>query len=242
MTRTASVLLLLAACAQREVEREEPPDAAAAEAAAEALLEAVPVPPAEPPSEAKPTDGPAVGVQTSGAEVQEPARLELQWTGIGPLHKGFFSDRAAVTRLSAGLAGEVRSPVPIAIRYDSTTFAGQLRLVLDPGALVRTVDHSRDRVRLQDLTVITQALAQYRSEVAGRFDFRLESFEVGIEAVRAGRSCVFRLAGPPPPDGRLVSPCVEINGSLHCGTPTAEGVRFSEAAAADVAACLDLSH
>lgn len=240
VTRTVSLLLLLACSAEPQPPEPEL-DAAAAEAAAEALLASAPARPdgdaARPPTAAEPS----AEVETQGASMSAPARVELQWTGIGPLHKGFFSDREAVTRLAADLAGEVRDPVPIAVRYDSKNFFGQVRLLLDPEALLRPVAASGDTVRLQDLSPLTEALASYRSDVAGRFDVRLGSFEVGIESVRTGRACVFRLAGPPPPDGRLISPCVEVNGKQHCGTPTAEGVRFSNGVAEDVTACLDLS-
>lgn len=238
--RTASLLSLLLACGSPEPKAPEI-DPAAAEAAAEALLEPAP---ADPPAAHTPEGAPANsgGAVTAGeGSVAEPVQLELKWGGIGALHKGFFADRDAVTTLSADLSGEVRSPAPIAIRYDSAKFVGQIRYQIDPDALERTIRHDGDVIQLQDLTGITTALARYRSDVAGRFDVRLESFEVGLESVRPGRACIFRLAGPPPPDGRLVSPCVEINGQKRCGEPTSAGVRFPAEVARDVRACLDLS-
>ena len=170
----------------------------------------------------------------------EPVQPELKWEGVGNLHKSFFTDPAVIEQLSADLTGEIRSPAPIAIRYDSKGFVGQIRLQIDPGALQRPVRAVGDTVQLQDLAPLTAALARYRSAVAGRFDLRVESFHVGLESVRPGRACVFRVAGKPPPDGRLVSPCVEINGQERCGTPTPSGTRFSPDAAGDVRACLDL--
>jgi len=177
---------------------------------------------------------------TAGAvALVDPVQPELQWSGVGNLHKSFFTDTDVIQQLSADLTGEVRSPAPIAVRYDSKAFMGQIHLLLDPGALPRPVGGSGDVIQLQDLAPLTTALARYRSAVASRFDLRVESFSVAIESVRSGRACTFRVAGPPPPDGRLVSPCVRINGADRCGEPTPEGVRFAADAAADVRACLD---
>jgi hypothetical protein len=47
------------------------------------------------------------------------------------------------------------------------------------------------------------------------------------------------LAGAPPPDGRLISPCVLINGEGVCGQPTQAGVIFPTPSAVALAACLD---
>ena len=213
-------------------------DPAEAEAAAEALLAAQDASAQAPAPEGAPQDGPAA-VVVGEVETVEPVQIELKWDGIGNLHKGFFADPAVVEPLGAGLAGEVRGPVPVVVRYDSKEFTGQIRLQLDPGRLERSVRVEGDRIALQDLSGITTTLAEYRSGVSGRFDLRVESFTVGIESIRAGRACVFGLAGPPPPDGRLVSPCVEINGRVRCGEAAPNGVRFPPDVAQDVLACLD---
>ncbi len=178
-------------------------------------------------------------MQSGGAELAPPVQPELKWQGIGNLHKSFFSTPDLVQQLSADLTGEVRSPAPVLIRYDSADFQGWIRYQLDPGALSRPVRVQGDVIALQDLAPITRGLARYRSAVSGRFDLRLESFKVEIESIRAGRACRFSLAGPPPPDGALISPCVDINGARQCGEPTPEGVRFPPDVAADIRACLD---
>jgi len=95
-------------------------------------------------------------------------------------------------------------------------------------------------VRLQDLAPITTALATYRSAVASRYDVRVESFHVGIESFRGAHSCIFTVTGTPPPDGRVLSPCVEIDSQQQCGEPSADGTRFSPDAAATIRTCLDL--
>ena len=230
----------LIACSDPPAPPPAEPDAATAEAAAEALLNAQAPAPVAPQTDADPAPGATGGaVSGGGAALVDPVQPELQWTGVGNLHKSFFSDTAVVQQLSADLTGAVRSPAPIAVRYDSKAFTGQIHLLLDPGALSVPVSGSGDVIQLQDLVPLTTALARYRSAVAARFDLRVESFSVAIESVRPGRACTFRVAGPPPPDGRLVSPCVRINGADRCGEPTPDGVRFTADAAADVRACLD---
>ncbi len=233
------VLCGLVSCSDSPPAQPVEPDAATAEAAAEALLEAQAPPSAdEPTADAAPATG-GGDVTPGEPALVDPVQPELQWSGVGNLHKSFFADTAVIQQLSADLTGEVRSPAPIAVRYDSQAFTGQIHLLLDPGALPRPVGAQGDVIRLQDLAPLTTALARYRSAVAARFDLRVESFSVAIESVRSGRACTFRVAGPPPPDGRLVSPCVHINGADRCGEPTPEGVRFAADAAADVRACLD---
>lgn len=170
----------------------------------------------------------------------DPVPVVLVWDGISNLHQSFFADPAIVTALSAGLTGEVLGPANIYIRYDSTNFRGSIRLQLRPDSLARKPRRDGEVILLQDLAPITTALAAYRSAVASRKDYRIESFRVGIESFRGPRACIFDVAGRPPPDGRLVSPCVQVNGREECGAPGPEGVRFQPAVAGQVAACLDL--
>ncbi|RME28261.1 MAG: hypothetical protein D6798_02790 [Deltaproteobacteria bacterium] len=174
-------------------------------------------------------------------ETAPPVQVVLVWQGIGALHKGFFSDPALVTALSADLAGLVASPANIYIRYDSRSFAGSIRLQLRPDTRLLPVGTHGDRVvALQDLAPITTALANYRSGVASRFDLRVESFSIGIESFRGPHSCLFGATGPAPPDGRVVSPCVEVDGQQRCGEPGPDGVAFDPAVAKIIRSCLDL--
>lgn len=185
--------------------------------------------------------GTPVSVSTgNGASLDaDPVQVVLVWDGISNLHQSFFADPSIVTGLSAGLTGEVLGPANIYIRYDATNFRGSIRLQLRPDSLVRTPRRDGDVIMLQDLAPITTALAAYRSAVASQKDYRIESFSVGIESFRGARACIFDVAGRPPPDGRLVSPCVQINGREECGAPGPGGVRFQPAAAGHIAACLD---
>jgi len=180
-------------------------------------------------------------VQADGPTVDgDPVQVVLVWEGISTLHQSFFADPDIVTGLSAGLTGSVRGPANVYVRYDSTNFTGSIRLQLRPDTLVRKPRRTGDAILLQDIAPVTEALAGYRTDVASRKDYRIESFAVGVESFRGARACVFTVAGRPPPDGRLVSPCVQLNGKEYCGTPGVEGVRFPPDVADSIAACLDL--
>jgi len=170
----------------------------------------------------------------------EPLPVILIWEGIGALHKGFFSDGTARTALSVGLGGTLKPPANIYVRHDNEKFIGSVRLRLLPQTLALPVRREGDLVALQDLSPILQALASYRTDIAQRFDVRIASFSVGIESFRGSTSCIFGVTGDAPADGRVVDPCVQINGQARCGQPEAGGVRFEPEHARAVAECLDL--
>ena len=212
------------------------------EAAAEALLEQQQPPtppPASSPQPEDPTPGTDGDVAPGGAEVAELAQVVLIWEGIGNLYKNFFSDQESVTALAEGLGPHLQDPVDVTIRYNNEDSVGDILIKLRPDQLTRPVSVQGETIGLQDLAPITAALASYRSSIASRFDFRVEAFRVSLEAYRGARVCQFTIAGKPPPDGRLISPCVTVNGQEQCGQPSAEGVTFSAAVAKDIRACLD---
>ncbi|HCH64660.1 MAG TPA: hypothetical protein DFR83_17770, partial [Deltaproteobacteria bacterium] len=122
--------------------------------------------------------------------------------------------------------------------WDQEAFAGTIRLRILPDTLVTPALGSGSQVPLQSLAPLTQALAAYRADVASRFDIRIASFDVALESFSGARHCVFPIAGKPPPDGRLLSPCVMLNGQERCGTPKPDGVAFAPDVAEDLRACL----
>jgi len=168
----------------------------------------------------------------------EPAELVLIWEGIGALHRSFFSNPDLTAPLSRALGVSLQGASNIYVRHDGENFAGQIRLQLRPGTLRVPVPITQTHVQLQHLVPITRALATYRSQVAARFDFRIESFEIGIESFRGASGCILRSAGGPPPDGTVVSPCVEINGAEHCGVAEASGTRFAPEIVKKLGVCL----
>ncbi|MCB9778315.1 MAG: hypothetical protein H6742_07110 [Alphaproteobacteria bacterium] len=159
--------------------------------------------------------------------------------GVGVLHKSFFANPEVVAELSSALGGTLSGNANVYVRYDSKDFVGSIRLRLLPDSLQLPVAVQGDTVDLAALAPITRALAGMRSDVAGRFDVRLDSFSVGIESYRGSTVCVFSVAGQPPPDGSIVSPCVEINGQQVCGTPGPTGVSLPADAAQAIRSCLD---
>ena len=195
-------------------------DRATAEAKMERLTAAAPAPSAPPPIE--------------GAAL---VPVEITWEGVGLLHQSYFSDREAMTGLSVALAPLLAGPVQLFIRYDNKTFQGQLRVRVPPGGFLRPPSESGRSIDLAALAPITTALASYRTSIASRFDVRVDGFAIGIELYRGPASCVVRVGGAPPPDGRVISPCVTVNGAELCGEPSASGVTFGEDAFKKVADC-----
>jgi hypothetical protein len=147
--------------------------------------------------------------------------VEITWEGVGLLHQSYFSDREAMTALSVALAPQLAGPVQLFIRYDNKTFQGQIRVRVPPGGFLRPPAESGLSINLAGLAPITTALASYRRAIASRFDVRVDGFSVGIELYRGPSICLIGVGGPPPPDGRVVSPCVQVNGVEICGEPSA---------------------
>lgn len=226
-------MLAIAACGTPPAPEPTPagPDRATAVAAAEAQAQAQ----AEVQAQAASGPGtvPAVDARTGVAP-----EILLVWDNVSDLYQSFFSHREPVTRLSEDLTGYANGPVNVHVRWDQKNFVGTIRLRVLPGTLLEPQLGAGAEVPLQALAPLTTALATYRSDVASRFDVRVASFKVALESFSGARHCVFDVAGRPPPDGRVVSPCVQINGTEHCGTPGPTGVTFPPAVADDLRACL----
>ena len=168
----------------------------------------------------------------------EAPQVLLVWDNISDLYRSFFSHTEPLTRLSSDLVGYANGPVNLYVRWDQEAFSGAIRLRILPDTLVAPQLGEGGLVPLQALAPLTTALASYRSDVSSRFDIRIESFEVALESFSGARHCVFPIVGKSPPDGRLLSPCVWLNGQERCGTPKPEGVLFSPDVASDLRACL----
>lgn len=163
--------------------------------------------------------------------------IKLAWTRVGRTHQSFFGVSTFVDALSVGLTGLVRSPATLQIRYDEATAKGQIHLSAPAGALLVAPKRLGARVDLQPLSPVLEALAAYRAEVSGRYDLRILNFHTGIEAEGGGHRCVVGVPEVGAGDGRVVSPCVEFDGVVLCGEPSAEGVTFPVERAAELAAC-----
>lgn len=165
--------------------------------------------------------------------------VEVQWDGIGALHKGFFSDREAMTRLAEDLAPWMKDTVQLHIRYDQEEHVGSLVIQVAPDQLRVPVRVLEGFVGLAVLAPLTTALATFRDDVAGRFDFRVASFHLGLDFFRGPAHCRVTAAGEHPPDGKLVSPCVLLNNDERCGTPEPGGARFDGEALSRLETCLE---
>lgn len=166
--------------------------------------------------------------------------VEIAFHGVSSLHQSFFSDVESRARLGRNLAGLVTDPARLSVAFDSEAHLGTLQIDLGPQALRLPIQHQGDTIRLADIAPVTVALASYRSAIAARYDYRIQSFRIHLLSVRGLHSCLFSLTGGNPPDGRTLSPCVTLDGEEHCGEPGATGVRFTPEVASQVRACLDL--
>ncbi len=166
------------------------------------------------------------------------AELVYVWNGVGPYYQGLFTSQEPMTRLAMGLGPWVEGRANIAVYWNEEEDIGRIRLVLLPGTLLQPLSGEGPVIPLHELAPLTQPMAAYRSELAGRFDLRLASFRVELESVRGAQMCVVGITGAHPADGTLISPCVEINGLQRCGQPEAGGVRFPEDVADTLRRCL----
>jgi len=154
------------------------------------------------------------------------------------LHKSFFSDGAAVLQLGRDLAPHVAQRPNVTIAFDSDRHIGRIRLRLLPGTGVGLASGDAEVVDLNRVSPILQGLARYRSAIAGRYDTRVESFRISLEAYRGATHCRVGAAGSQPPDGRVLDPCVQINGVDQCGVAVAGGLAFDKPVSDTIRACL----
>lgn len=236
------MLPLLLACAGEPADERTPAERADAEARElwqeQAAAEQGSVGPAEAKApEAVPS---AQGEPAGSAEAQDaaPPEITFTWEGINTLYKSFFGDPALEVPLARALQGAIAGPPAVAVRYDPVAVRGFILLNVAPGTLLLPVHVEGDLVRVQDLAPLTMALDEYRQGLGGRYDLRLLNFRVGVELHSGTRTCLFSPAGDPPPDGRVVSPCVTVDGQPHCGAPSKEGVRFPPELSSTLRACL----
>jgi hypothetical protein len=111
-------------------------------------------------------------------------------------------------------------------------------MVIPPGGWVTAPAAADGRVDLQAAAPVTAALAAYRDDLASRYDLRIQSlFSIGVDLTRGPVHCVIGPTGDPPPDGRVVSPCLEVNGAPLCGLPDGDRVAFSAADWRRLSAC-----
>ena len=71
--------------------------------------------------------------------------------------------------------------------------------------------------------------------MAGGFDLRVASFQVGATFARGPNLCTVWAAGQNPPDGTTFSPCIELGGREVCAGARREGATRVALSGADLA-------
>lgn len=159
--------------------------------------------------------------------------VQFIWENIGSLHQGFFSDEAALQRLSRTLAPSLKGPARVRVSYDELERVGTIRLVLTPAELRSPITASEAGVDLLALRPLAMPMSSYRDAIADRYDVRVRNFKVGIQLTGGGADCVVGLAGELPHDGSVLSPCLTLGEHTPseqklCGEPAGALVRFPE--------------
>ena len=179
------------------------------------------------------TVAPAVDAATGEAE-----RVVLVWDVISNLHRSFFLDAAALEQLGRDMAVHVKPPANIHISFDMDRHIGRIQIKLLPDTAIGLATGEGEVVNLASISPLLQGMARYRSSVAARYDTRVEAFRIAIDSYRGLTHCRFSASGPLPPDGTVVSGCVDLNGVPTCGQPVDGGLLFSAADATKIRDCL----
>ena len=162
--------------------------------------------------------------------------LNVDYVGVGRMHRSFFGDTRLLEGLGDSLSGKIRSPATMQVTVDGGR--GEIALLVESDSLGRNPISSPGEVELGLLTPLTVALADYRQEVAGAFDFRVESFEVRVAMVGGQEWCSLIAEGAHPPNGEQLSPCMKVGEEELCGVERGGRLRFTADVASRVEACL----
>ncbi|MCB9676570.1 MAG: hypothetical protein H6737_15750 [Alphaproteobacteria bacterium] len=149
--------------------------------------------------------------------------IELQFVGVGGLHRRWFGDVGIVTDLSRGLGACMKDRAVVILSYDEEENIGRIRLVLDGDQVTCKPVATGASVELSAVRPLGEALAAYRDTIAGRFDFRVASFRIELELLDGTNGCVLQLGGQYPPDGSTWNNCVDLGGEQKCVGPAREG-------------------
>lgn len=153
----------------------------------------------------------------SGSEPGDggPVPVELQYVGVGDLHQRWFGDQEIVARLAKELGPCMTGRAVVRMSWDEEVRKGGIWLLLAGDQLVCRPG-AGEAVDLSPLSPLMQALTAYRDQVAGRFDFRVASFEVGLEVLDRTHLCRMKAGGQFPPDGSTFDACIDMGGEVRC--------------------------
>lgn len=150
-----------------------------------------------------------------------PVPVELQYDGVGELHQRWFGDTAIVTQLAKDLGACMKDRAVVRMSWSEEERKGGIWLLIQGDQL--TCRPPPGSVDLTSVTPLTTALTRYRDQVAGRFDFRVASFAVGVEVLQRRHLCRLRAGGQFPPDGSTFDACIDMGGEIRCLPDTARG-------------------
>lgn len=188
-------------------------------------------PPVPPPAPPPPVVKAPVHIVADAEERPEgsggPVPVELQYVGVGELHQRWFGDTDIVTMLSKELGACMSGRAVVRMSWDEPTKTGGIWLLL-AGDQLTCRPSGGIPLDLGPMTPLSKALTAYRDQVAGRFDFRVASFKVGLEVLEKTHLCRLRVGGQFPPDGSTFDGCVDMGGEERCVTEAKEGTtRFA---------------
>lgn len=177
---------------------------------------------------------PAASKVDSETEEVAPVDVNMAFSGISNLHRGFFLQRKGVQELGRALGRCFSKAVTVEVGYSNDELKGYIYLVTSErtGKCVPKSDAAG--LDLSSLQNIGGALAVYRDFVAGTSDFRISNFKIGIRYEEPTYSCALVAMGQNPPDGTTWSICPEDTRAEKCPEKSIFGSQFAWNALANV--------
>lgn len=142
--------------------------------------------------------------------------IRLAFTGVGPLHKNFFSQPGPLAALTSALGPCIDGEATVRVTWEEAIRLGHVTLEVAPTALRCAPVMRGDGLDLSALEPVGRALAAYRDAVAGAYDLRVASFRGEVRLVRPGDDCLLRIGGDFPPDGSRWHACAQVGDRSVC--------------------------
>ena len=166
-----------------------------------------------------PVHNTALETQPKTESAHPAPKLSFEWKNVGPLHRGFIGDLERGQFLREQLNFLATPEVTLISSWSDQQASGTLRLKLyTPNALS---EGPNSNSRWATLTQAAQAMTDFRTQIGGRFDVRLLSFEIEIETVQG---CVFNVLERTASKTAVLSPCFELpDTKTSCATVNNSG-------------------
>ena len=154
--------------------------------------------------------------QDSSVDSAKPVDVNMAFSGISNLHRGFFLQRKGVQALGRALGHCFTEPVTVEVGYSNDELQGYIYVVTPERAGKCVPKSDENTLDMTPLSAIGTALSVYRDFVAGTSDFRISNFKIGIRYEYQTYSCAFVATGQNPPDGTTWSSCPEDSRAEKC--------------------------